>query len=129
VLRAKQAAADGEFVTRGKAIAVERQRHRMEELDRIMFETRLQDRNVKREDRVRLIHERKRTNRERNKLIRDDRKMEIVVPEPLVVPVIRDETEAAIADLGHFVGSNLGSIEARALVDVLRAIIAEDWNS
>lgn len=116
-------------MTRGKGIAVERQRHRMEELDRIMFETRLQDRNVKREDRVRLIHERKRTNRERNKLIRDDRKMEIVVPEPLVVPVIRDETEAARADLGHFVGSNLGSVEARALVDVLRAIIAEDWNS
>jgi hypothetical protein len=129
VLRAKHVAADGEFVTRGKVIAIERRRHRMAELDRIVFETRLQEGKVKKDDRLGLIHERKRKNRERNKLVRDDRKSGVVVPEPMVVPVIRDETEGAIADLGQFIGSNLGSIEARALVDVLREIVSADWDA
>jgi hypothetical protein len=79
-------------------------------------------------DRLRLVYERKRKNRERNRLIKDDGKSGVVVPKSIVVPVIRDETEGAIANLGQFIGSNLGSIEARALVDVLRAIVQEDWD-
>jgi hypothetical protein len=63
-------------------------------------------------------------------LIKGDGKSGVVVPKPILVPVIRDKTEGAIADLGQFIGSNLGSIEAaRALVDVMRAIVQEDWDA
>jgi hypothetical protein len=63
VLRAKQVATDGELVTCGQVIAIEKQRHRMAELDKIAFETRLQASRAKKDDQLRLVHERKRKER------------------------------------------------------------------
>jgi hypothetical protein len=108
------------FNARERLFEIEHQRHRVAELDRIITNARHQERLGHRDERLRAVHEQKR----RDALHDLPKMLRHALPPPVACPVRRDEQEEATAELGEWVGANLGAMEARALVDLLAGVLA-----
>jgi hypothetical protein len=104
-------------LAKGHQAEIDQQKKKLAELDRIITEGRLNAEKSIRNDRLRQICEKKRkiTQKTGEKILTD-------LPKP-PLPVRRDDLKAAAAEIGEFLGANLGGLEAKRLVDLIEHIL------
>ena len=112
---------ENRLAMREQLAEIEEQKRRLTLIDRLLTENKRQIRDQHQAEFIQHLQETKRKDIERRKLAKSRQSLPFV-PEP-ARSFVEDELQSASVQLSQYIGAHLGSVEARAIVDLINDVL------